>query len=216
MTLSDSATSTPRAHRRRLVIGALAGLLAIATYAVWEYSRRVCCAPAPLPELTHVAADPPSPRPADFALDIAGQTGTVSPRYFYRYRLHIAGSGLSRYTFMPGYSDTGTQWASDFHTTAAQLDFLWSEFQSSGLRHTPPPPQTRPEQMRVGGGRTLVTVRASGQSFTLDPDRADVWAASVGTFVQHASAVVPDSIHARMGERHSVWSDSAFGVESRR
>lgn len=105
---SPIAAPTLAARRRRLtiVIAALVAVAGVASY-LWSRSVTVCCAPPPIDVAALLARNAPTaatPVPDDFALDLSGSTGSVSPPFYYRYEMHVERGGAATLAYHPGYA----------------------------------------------------------------------------------------------------------------
>lgn len=190
---------------------AIALVVCVGAFALVAFASRTCCAPPPR-RFDMVQA---MSRPADFALDLTGRTGTVAPRYFYRYRLQVGPDHVAHYTFSPGYEESGPSWTSEFRVSDAAIDSLWTEFQVGTLARTPVAPEIAPGEQSVGGGSESLVVVASGTSTMHETERRDAWAARIIAFIEHVGRLTPDSVQTRLRARHQAWANEKFGVQKR-
>jgi hypothetical protein len=199
-----SPTRRTGATRLGLVLLLAAGV-AVAGVAWYLLSTR-CCRPTTMRALP--APEQPSPRPADFAVTLSTNTGTVAPQYYHRIRLHVRSDSLARVEYAPGYDTTGPRWTATFAVADTALDALWRSFQRSALRQAPPAVPLALSEVRIGGGSMGYAVTAAGRTYDFAAERRDEWEGPVFRFGEAIRALLPDSMLADFKARQAALMES--------
>jgi hypothetical protein len=151
--------------------------------------------------LSGCAAAPPTPPPADFALQLDFREGSVPPPDYFEYQIVLQADGNGSYHFRPDYPSADTPlWERRFTYDPAALYLALSD---GGLLTTR---WQQPAQPPIGGAQHWLVLRADGQVFELPPQLIEAQQPTAAALLAAVEATVPVHLRDEVAALHQAYT----------
>jgi len=152
-----------------------------------------------------------SNRPDDFSISFYWNTGSLPPKYHYKYVITLGPGLQGEFEYQPGYDqDQAYFWSTTFSVSESAFDDLFSTLQQESILKS----RWNTGEGLIGGSTTDLIITAYGKEYhipsihklkTLDQARVE-------TAMDAIRAVVPQSVWDEMEARQTAY-ENTFGDE---
>ncbi len=145
----------------------------------------------------------------DLTAKLYWDTGTLSPEYYYYYRITVGPSLKGVFEYQPGYGELPAPevWKVDFEVSQGQMDTLYQLIQENNLLKNQ---WETTEEIAEGGSGSSLTIIYNGTEYNIPSEYALITEerSKVNAVTDYLREIVPSDIWNEMGDRQSQFEES--------